>query len=361
MAYINLNVDALRKYCEDIFVKRGYSAEDSKAITDVLLTADLYGIESHGVQRLIRYHLAIEEGSIVPDAKLDIVHETPVSAVIDAPRSMGQVVAKKAMEMAIEKAKKTGFGVVCVKGSNHYGIAGYYTQMAADADMIGISMTNTEAIAIPTYGKKAMLGTSPIAVAMPADPVDFWFDAATTVITRGKLEVYRKKELPLPQGWVADENGADCDDANRVLKNIIGKLGGGIFPLGGFSEETGSHKGYGLGIIVELFTAIATGGTTSPHVKNSGNADTSFCLMAIDYGIFGDKKEMKARMSNLLQELRESPKADGHDRIFTHGEKEVESKAQKLVDGVPVNEKTLQELRDIGASQGLNFDDYFTL
>lgn len=361
MAYINLNVDALRKYCEDIFCKRGYSVEDSKAITDVLLTADLYGIESHGVQRLIRYHLAIEEGSIVPDVKPEIIHETPVSAVIDAPRSMGQVVAKKAMEMAIEKAKKTGFGVVCVRGSNHYGIAGYYTQMAADADMIGISMTNTEAIAIPTYGKKAMLGTSPIAVAMPADPVDFWYDAATTVITRGKLEVYRKKELPLPQGWVADENGADCDDANRVLKNIIGKLGGGIFPLGGFGEETGSHKGYGLGIIVELFTAIATGGTTSPHVKNSGNADTSFCLMAIDYGIFGDKKEMKARMSNLLQELRESPKADGHDRIFTHGEKEVESKAQKLIDGVPVNEKTLQELKDIGASQGLNFDDYFTL
>ncbi|MBR5543797.1 MAG: Ldh family oxidoreductase [Oscillospiraceae bacterium] len=361
MAYINLDVASLRKYCEDIFVKRGYSAEDSAAITDVLLTADLYGIESHGVQRLIRYHLAIEEGSIVPNVEPEVVHETPVSAVLDAPKSMGQVVAKKAMEMAIEKAKKTGFGVVCVRGSNHYGIAGYYTQMAADNDMIGISMTNTEAIAIPTYGKKAMLGTSPIAVAMPADPVDFWFDAATTVITRGKLEVYRKKELPLPQGWVADENGADCDDANRVLKNIIGKLGGGIFPLGGFSEETGSHKGYGLGIIVELFTAIATGGTTSPHVKNSGNADTSFCLMAIDYGIFGDKKEMKARMSNLLQELRESPKADGHDRIYTHGEKEVESKAQKLCDGVPVNEKTLQELRDIGASQGLNFDDYFTL
>ncbi len=361
MAYINLNVDSLRKYCEDIFCKRGYSAEESKAITDVLLTADLYGIESHGVQRLIRYHLAIEEGSIVPDVKPEIIHETPVSAVIDAPRSMGQVVAKKAMEMAIDKAKKTGFGVVCVRGSNHYGIAGYYTKMAADNDMIGISMTNTEAIAIPTYGKKAMLGTSPIAVSMPADPVDFWFDAATTVITRGKLEVYRKKEIPLPQGWVADENGADCDDANRVLKNIIGKLGGGIFPLGGFSEETGSHKGYGLGIIVELFTSIVTGGTTSPHVRNSGNADTSFCLMAIDYGIFGDKKEIKDRMSTLLQELRESPKADGHDRIFTHGEKEVESKAQKLRDGVPVNEKTLQELKDIGASQGLNFDDYFTL
>jgi LDH2 family malate/lactate/ureidoglycolate dehydrogenase len=231
--------------------------------------------------------------------------------------------------------------------------------MAANADMIGISMTNTEAIAIPTYGKKAMLGTSPIAVAMPADPVDFWFDAATTVITRGKLEVYRKKELPLPQGWVADENGADCDDANRVLKNIIGKLGGGIFPLGGFGEETGSHKGYGLGIIVELFTAIATGGTTSPHVKNSGNADTSFCLMAIDYGIFGDKKEIKARMSNLLQELRESPKADGHDRIFTHGEKEVAAVKRIMENGVPVNDNTMVEVLDLCNYLGLDFGSYF--
>ena len=359
MAYINLDVAALRKYCEDIFKKRGYTEQESADITDVLLTADLYGIESHGVQRLIRYHLAIEEGSIVPDVKPEIIFKTPVSAVIDAPKSMGQVVAKQSMQMAIDMAREHGFGAVCVRGSNHYGIAGYYTSMAAEADMIGISMTNTEAIAIPTYGKKAMLGTSPIAVAMPADPVDFWYDAATTVITRGKLEVYRKKELPLPQGWVADENGSDCDDADRVLKNIIGKLGGGIFPLGGFSEETGSHKGYGLGIIVELFTSIMTGGTTSPHVKNSGNADTSFCLMAIDYGIFGDKKEIKARMSKLLQELRESPKADGHDRIFTHGEKEAESKAEKLVSGVPVNEKTLAELKDIGATLGLKFEDYF--
>ncbi len=358
MAYINLNVDQVRKFCEAVFQKRGYTAQESADIVDVLLTADLYGIESHGVQRLIRYHLAIEEGSIVPDAKPEIIHQTPISAVIDAPKSMGQVVAKNAMNMAIEMAKKTGVGMVCVKGSNHYGIAGYYTKMAAEADMVGISMTNTEAIAIPTNGKKAMLGTSPIAVCMPADPVDFWYDAATTVITRGKLEVYKKKELPLPLGWVADENGHDCDDAERVLKNIIGKLGGGIFPLGGCYEDTGSHKGYGLGVIVEMFTSIFAGGTTSPHVKNSGNADTSFCLMAIDYGVFGDKKEIKARMSTLLQELRESPKAEGKDRIFTHGEKELESAAEKTANGIPVNEKTLAEMKMIGETLGVSFDDY---
>lgn len=361
MAYINLDEKSLRKFCEDLFIKSGYSEEESSDIADVLLTADLYGIESHGVQRLIRYYNAMKDGYIFPDAKWEAVFQTPISAVFDAPRSMGQVVAKKGMTLAIDMAKKHGMGAVCVRNSNHYGIAGYYTKMAADSDMLGICMTNTEAIMIPTNGKKAMLGTSPIAICMPAEPVNFWFDASTTVITRGKLEVYRKKELPLPHGWVADEKGQDCDDAERVLKNIIEKLGGGIFPLGGFSEATGSHKGYGLGIIVELFTSVFAGGTNSAHVRNSGNADTSFCCWAIDYGIFGDKKEIKARMSTLLQELRDSPKANGQDRIYTHGEKELISAAQKLKEGIPVNDKTLEEMNTIGEKLGLNFNNYFTL
>lgn len=359
MAYQNLNVEAVRRYCEDVFTRHGFSEKESSDIVDVLLTADLYGIESHGIQRLIRYHKAMETGAIDPAAEPQIVFETPLSAVIDAPRSMGQIVAKRSMELAIEKAKAHGLGAVVVRGSNHYGIAGYYTKMAAEQDLLGLCMTNTEAIAIPTYGKKAMLGTSPIAVCMPADPTDFWYDVATTVVTRGKLEVYNKKEKPLPCGWAADENGADCNDAARVIDNIIGKRGGGIFPLGGCSEETGSHKGYGLGIIVEMFTSIFAGGTTAPHVKNSGNADTSFCFWAIDYGMFGDKAEIKARMSELLQELRESPKADGCDRIYTHGEKELESMAEKLVTGIPANEKTVAELKEIGRTVGLCFEDYF--
>lgn len=361
MAYVNLNVQQVRAFCEQVFIRRGYTPEQSADIVDVLLTADLYGIESHGIQRLIRYHLAIEEGSILPDVKPQILFETPLSATIDAPKSMGQVVAKEAMRMAIAKAQQSGFGAVVVRGSNHYGIAGYYTSMAAEADLLGISMTNTEAIAVPTYGKKAMLGTSPIAVCMPADPVNFWYDAATSVVTRGKLEVYKKKEAPLPKGWAADENGQDCVDAPRVLKNIIGKLGGGIFPLGGWTEETGSHKGYGLGIIVELMTSVFAGGTTSPHVRNSGNADTSFCLWAIDYGLFGDKQAIRDRMSTLLRELRESPKADGQPRIYTHGEKEVESMAEKLRSGIPINDKTLGELKMIGSQLGVPFDSYIPL
>ncbi len=361
MGYVNLDVSATRRFCEDIFKKRGFSEQESVDFVDVLLTADLYGIESHGVQRLIRYHLAIEEGNLVYGVKPEIIFKTPISAVIDAPKSIGQVMGKMGMNMAIDMAREHGAGMVCVKNSNHFGIAGYYAAMAAAADMVGICMTSTEAIGIPTHGKKAMLGTNPIAVSMPAEPVNFWYDVATTIITRGKLEVYRKKELPVPKGWVADENGKDCDDADRVIRNIIAKAGGGIFPLGGGQEDSGSHKGYGLGIIVEMFTSIFAGGTTSPHVKHSGNADTSFTLWAIDYGIFGNKKEIKDRMSAFLQELRESPKADGHDRIYIHGEKEAESAAEKMKNGIPVNEKTLKEMKEIGGQFGVRFEEYFSL
>ena len=358
MDYVKIPWQELSDFCEKIFEKCGFTEEEAKQIVDVLLTADLYGIESHGVQRLIRYYGAIAEGSIDPKAQATLIHETPISRVYDAPKTMGQLVAHQGMAEAIEMAKAHGIGAVCMRGSNHYGIAGYYTRMAAREDLMGLCMTNTEAIAIPTYGRKAMLGTSPIALCMPADPTPFWFDTATTVVTRGKLEVYNKNEKPLPLGWAADEKGQPCSQADRVLANIIGKKGGGIFPLGGSEELTGSHKGYGLGIIVELFTSIFAGGTTSPHVRNSGNADTSFCFWAVDYGIFGDKKEIRARMSTLLQELRDSPKAEGCDRIYTHGEKEVESEARIKQEGVPVNPKTLNEMRMIASKLGVDESPY---
>ncbi len=354
MAYKLIGADSLRAFCEKIFQKYSFTEEESRVITDVLLLADLYGIESHGVQRLVRYVGAMEAGDISPDAKVTTVFETPCSAVWDAPRAMGQTVAKAGMECAIEKAKKVGFGCVTVRGANHYGIAGYYSKMAAEADMLGICMTNTEAIGVPTNGKKAMLGTNPIALCMPADPVPFWFDAATTVVTRGKLEVYNKNEKPLPEGWAADKNGDTGENAAEIIANICAKSGGGIFPLGGKDELFGSHKGYGFGVIAELFTSIFAGGTTSPHVQRSGNADTSFCFIALDYGMFGDKKEIRARMSEFLQELRESPKAEGCDRIYTHGEKEWESRERLQKQGIPVNDKTLDEMCQIASNVGVD-------
>ncbi|MDO4890645.1 MAG: Ldh family oxidoreductase, partial [Coriobacteriaceae bacterium] len=188
MAYVKWSFETLNAFCKDVFRKFGFSGDEADTITDVLLTADLYGIESHGMQRMVRYHKGLEKGTIHGDAKPEIVFETPISAVIDGHSGMGQLVGVFAMQKAIEKAKATGVGIVTVRESNHYGIAGYYAKMACDEGLLGFSCTNSEAIMVPTFGRKAMLGSNPIAVAMPADPYPFFFDSSTTVVTRGKLE-----------------------------------------------------------------------------------------------------------------------------------------------------------------------------
>lgn len=353
MSYHHIDYAALRSFCVAVFQGYHFSERESEQITDVLLEADLSGIESHGIQRLIRYHTEITSGVVDVNAKPEIVKETPLSAVIDGHQCMGQILGVTAMRMAIEKAKKTGFGMVTSRNGNHYGIAGYYAKMAAEEGLIGLSMTNTEAIMVPTFGKQPMLGTNPIAFAMPADPVDFVFDGATTVVPRGKLEVYVKRGNGLPLGWALDENGRDSNDPDRVLKNIIQKSNGGILPLGGSGELTSGYKGYGFGMLVEIATGILSGGATSNHVNvTPGRVDTATCFIALDHGMFGEKKEIEKALSRYLQEIRDSEKADGQSRIWTHGEKEYEQHAAVYANGVPLNEKTYEEMRMIADYTG---------
>jgi LDH2 family malate/lactate/ureidoglycolate dehydrogenase len=220
----------LERFCADVFEAFGFSKDEGARISDVLLSADLYGIESHGMQRMVRYHKGIEKGQIHLDAQPEVVFETPMSAVIDGHSGMGQLIGIFAMEKAIEKAEAAGVGIVTVRESNHYGIAGYYAEMAAKRGLIGFSCTNSEAIMVPTNARKAMLGSNPIAVAMPADPYMFFFDASTTVVTRGKLEMYRKAEHELPSGWAVDHTGHATGNAELVLENIVSRAGGGILP-----------------------------------------------------------------------------------------------------------------------------------
>ena len=357
-AYREIDTGKMRSFCEKVFASYGFSDEDSRIIVDVLLRADLCGIESHGVQRLIRYHNEIKTGLVNVNAKPEIAHETPISATMDAKKSMGQLVSNTAMKLAIEKAKISGCGMVSVRNSNHYGIAGYYSNMAVEHDLMGICMTNSEAIGVPTFGSQAMIGTNPIALAIPADPVNFSFDAATTVVPRGKLEVYNKSGKAMPEQWALDSVGKPCADAGEVIKNIINKAGGGIAPLGGIGELFGGHKGYGLGIIVDLFTALLSGGLTSNYVNvQPGVNGICHYFMAIDYGIFGSKAEIKKNVSAFLAELRNSKKAEGQDRIYTHGEKETEMAALRITGSIPVNEKTLEEIRNIAKTQGLEWED----
>ncbi len=337
----------LNTFCMDAFEAFGFTKEESKIITDVLLLSDLYGIESHGMQRLVRYHKGIEKGLIHPKAKPEIVVETPVSAVIDGHDGMGQLLGHKAMQLAIQKAKESGMAIVTVRNSNHYGIAGYYAKMACDAGLIGMSMTNSEAIMVPTYSRLAMLGSNPIAIAMPAEPYDFFFDASTTVVTRGKLEIYNKLGKPLPAGWALDETGNGSSDADRVLKNIVAKKGGGIMPLGGLEEQSGGHKGYGYGMVCEIFTSILSMGLTSNHTHTGGKGGTCHGFIAIDPQIFGDANAIKAHLSAFLEELRNAPKREGAPRIYTHGEKEALAYADRLKNGIEVNIKTVAEMVDL--------------
>ena len=360
MAYVTWSLETLEKFCADVFEAFGFSTEEGNQISDVLLTADLYGIESHGMQRMVRYHKGIEKGQIHLDAKPEVVFETPVSAVIDGHSGMGQLISVFAMNKAIGKAKATGVGIVSVRESNHYGIAGYYAQMASKQGLIGFSCTNSEAIMVPTFSRQVMLGSNPLAVAAPAEPYPFLFDASTTVVTRGKLEMYNKMGKPLPQGWALDETGAPSDEAPRVLANIVGKNGGGIMPLGGDTEQLGSHKGYGYGMIVELFSSILSMGVTSNECCTFPDR-TGIChgFAAINPAAFGDPELIKQHLSDYLGKLRESALAEGAERIYTHGEKEVLAQADRRENGIPVNDGTMVELADLCSYLKLDFASYF--
>ncbi len=352
--YVTLNA-----LCRDAFREFGFTEDESGIITDVLLMSDLYGIESHGMQRLVRYHKGIEKGMIDVHAKPEVVFETPVSAVVDGHDGMGQLIGQFSMDLAIQKAKNSGIGIVSARNSNHYGIAGYYAKRACDAGFIGFSFTNSEAIMVPTYGRLAMLGTNPIACAMPAEPYDFFFDASTTVVTRGKLEMYNKMQKPLPEGWALDHNGHASTNAPDVLKNILAKKGGGIMPLGGNTELTGSHKGYGYAMLCEIFTSILSLGMTSNYTMQGTKGGICHGFIAIDPAIFGDAAAIKEHLSTFLQELRESPRAEGQPRIYTHGEKEVAAVAEHLKNGLPVNENTMVEIQDMCNYLKMDFSKYF--
>ena len=359
MAHKIYDYKLLIEFCEKAFLKLGFSEEESSKITDVLITSDLYGIESHGMQRLSRYDKGIEKGMIKVDAKPEIVFETPVSAVIDAHSGMGQLAGIEAMKLAIKKAKTSGVGIVSVRNSNHYGIAGYYAKMAAAEGMIGFSCTNSEAIMVPTYAKKAMLGSNPIAIAMPADPYPFFFDSSTTVVTRGKLEMYNKAEEELPGNWALGKDGLPSVNAREVLEDITAKEGGGILPLGGYTEKSGGHKGYGYGMVCEIFSSILSMGLTSNHTHIDGVGGTCHGFAAIDLNIFGDPAEITDHLSTFLQELRKAPKAYGQKRIYTHGEKEAESVERIKKEGVPVDVKTVYEMKQMAEHAGIDFESYF--
>ena len=341
----------LRQFCEQVLTTLGVPPENARVTTDVLVLADLRGIDSHGVARLGRYVSGLKEGYMKPKDESRVLRETKATALIDGGQSLGQVVGKKGMDLAIAKAKDTAVGVVVVRNSNHYGIAGYYSLLALEHDLIGVSMTNAAPLVVPTFGRTALLGTNPISLTAPATKEKpFVLDMATSTVPRGKVEVYQRLGKPMPHGWAVDETGKSSSDPARVLNALAKRLGGGLLPLGGEGEDLGGHKGYGLALMVDVLCGVLSGAATGLQVyADEKRPDVGHFFMALDPTAFRPLDEFKGDMDRLARELKESPKAQGQDRIYVHGEKSFARMEKFRKEGIPLGPKVVEGLKKIGA------------
>ncbi|WP_341842984.1 Ldh family oxidoreductase [Chitinophaga caseinilytica] len=349
----------LRDFTRDVFLKMGCSAGHADLAATVLLSADLRGIDSHGVARLSGYVRLWEAGRINPTPDIRIVHETPSTAVVDGDGGLGLVVAPFAMQVAIDKAKIAGTGWVSVRHSNHFGIAGYHAMMALEQDMIGMAMTNASPLVAPTFATERMLGTNPIAVAIPAgEQPPFVADFATTTAANGKLEILQRKEQEAPEGWVQDKNGNPSTNPNEL------KSGGALLPLGG-DREHGSHKGYCLGAIVDIFSAVLSGANYGPWAppfvsflplppdpvgKGLGHF---FGAMRTD--AFRPADEFKAHMDTWINRFRSAQTVPGEEKVLIPGDPEREMQALRLEAGIPILAPVVKDLGEVASKFKINF------
>jgi LDH2 family malate/lactate/ureidoglycolate dehydrogenase len=358
-----IKANPLKAFCRRVFEHLGVSQGDAEVIADVLVQADLRGIDSHGVARLRRYVNGIREGQMKARPQVKVVHETPTTALIDGDGGLGPPLGTRGMQMAIAKAQELGVGFVAVRNSNHYGIAGYYAMMALEYDLIGISMTNADVLVVPTFGRNAMLGTNPISVAVPSgEERPFVLDMATSVIPKGKIEVSERSGEALPIGWATDERGIPTTDPARVLNNLNTRAGGGVLPLGGAGELMGGHKGYGLALLIDIFCGVLAGAayadTVYPKTANGhplpANVGHFFGALRVDG--FRPLKEFKATMDDIIQRIKASPKAEGEQRIYIHGEKEFETTEERMLKGIPLQPKVVADLAAIAKEIGIIYD-----
>lgn len=328
--------------------------EDAAIAADVLLSADARGVDSHGVIRLTSYYGSrLRKGLINPAAQINTVRETATTIALDNHNGLGHPGSQRAMLKCIEKAKASGLAMATVRNSNHYGIAGYYAMLALEHDMIGISFTNSGPLVAATHGKKAVLGTNPIAVAVPAlKQKPFVLDMATSIVPIGRITVYQKQGKSIPAGWGINEKGAITENPTEVLE------GGALLPLGG-PEIMRGYKGYGLALMVDIFSGVLSGAAFGENVSGSGidsAANVGHFFAAIQIDAFREVSGFKQDMDALLTALKESPKAEGEERIFIHGEKEFENAERASVEGIRLSEATVKILTQCGIEDGVPFD-----
>ncbi|HPC82636.1 MAG TPA: Ldh family oxidoreductase [Thermoanaerobaculaceae bacterium] len=352
----------LEDFTASVLVGHGVPPREARLVARNLVAADERGIPSHGVARLGRYLSGIKQRTIRPGVEMTVAEPAPALATVDARNGLGQVAGELGMRLAIDKARAHGIGAVTVKKSNHYGIAGYYALKAVEEGMIGISLTNSAPLVVPTFGAEIMIGTNPISLGAPAGRYPaFLLDMATSVVPRGKLEVYDRAARQMPVGWAVDEIGYDCQNPGQVLKNLIERTGGGILPLGGRGEEYGGHKGYGLSLMVDILCGVLSGAAYGPDVDDvHGNPEAGSTVFpnvghffaAIDLARFMPRHEFAARMDDYIERLKGSRKALGEQAIFVHGEKEWARTLVHREVGIPLGENVFGTLCKLGEAVG---------
>jgi L-2-hydroxycarboxylate dehydrogenase (NAD+) len=349
--------ESLVTFSEAVFRAIGCPDEDARLATKVLLSADLRGIDSHGIARLSGYVRLWEAQRVKADPQVRIIHETPSTATVDGDSGLGLVVAPKAMQIAIDKARNVGTGWVSVQNSNHFGIAGYHSIMALEHDMIGIAMTNASPLVAPTFSVERLLGTNPICVAVPAgSEPPFVADLATTTAANGKLEILQRKNGVAPIGWIQDKTGQPSTDPHEL------KTGGALLPLGG-DREHGSHKGYALGAIVDIFSAILSGANYGPWVppfpayvpmptgmpgKGIGHF---FGAMRVD--AFRPAAEFKEHMDQWIRRFREAKTVEGQEKVLIPGDPEREMEAERRSAGIPLLLPVIDDLALVAGKFGI--------
>ena len=360
MSVTVFSYERLFSFAHNVFLKMGCSDEDASLATQVLLSADLRGIDSHGIARLSGYVRLWDVRRVNAQALVRIIHETPSTATVDGDSGLGLVVAPKAMKIAIEKARQAGTGWVSVQNSNHFGIAAVHAMLAVEEDMIGISMTNASPLVAPTFSIERLLGTNPICVAVPAgrQPA-FVADLATTTAANGKLEILQRKNGVAPHGWIQDQAGAPSTNPHEL------KAGGALLPLGG-DREHGSHKGYALGSIVDILSAVLSGANYGPWVppfpayvpmptempgKGIGHF---FGAMRID--AFRPAEDFKNNMDRWIERFRAAKTVQGQEQVLIPGDPEREMEKERRENGVPLLGPVVNDLQYLSEKFELPLD-----
>ena len=339
-----LKKEPLEDFVTEVFKKLGVPYSDARIVGDILVAADLKGFDSHGVSRLKRYVDGIKAEAIEPAAKIEVIKETPISAIIDGGNGLGQVVAYRAMRKSIEIAEKSGVGFVGVRNSNHFGIAGYYSTMALEKDMVGISLTNARPSVAPTFGVEPVLGTNPISVALPTGgPFPFVLDMATSIVQRGKLEALERENEEMFSVWAIDQSGKTLTNSKKATEGIFARKAA-LLPLGGIGEELGGHKGYGLGLLVDILCACLTGANFGLHLSRlkKGGYNLGHFFGAVKIEVFRPVDEFKKTIDSMFREIKGSKKFPGKERIYIAGEKEFESENRRKEKGIPVHPEVFE-------------------